>query len=186
MTLASLWLPFLLSTVFVFIASAIINKLPRFWHTSDYKPFANEDEVRAAIRAGSTAPGQYVFPHCKPEAMKDPATQEKFRQGPVGIVNLRRPGSMNPGASLLQWLVFCLLVSVCCALIGVLALAPGADRHQVFRVMALSAAMGYAFGYFQDAIWWGVPWKSAVKYVVDGVIYAIITGVVFVWLWPAA
>src|SRR5690348_777911 len=101
--LAALWLPIVLSGVFVFIASALINMLFKFWHAPDYRGFSNEDEIRAAIRSGAPqAPGQYALPYCTPEAMKDPAMQEKFRQGPVGMVYLRRPGAMNMGGSLLQ------------------------------------------------------------------------------------
>jgi|SwirhisoilCB2_FD_contig_101_396928_length_1891_multi_2_in_0_out_0_2 hypothetical protein len=187
MTLASLWLPIILSAVFVFIASALINMLLKFWHAPDYRRFSNEDEIRAAIRNGNPeAPGQYALPWCTPEAMKDPAMQEKLRQGPVGMVYLRRPGGMNMGMSLFQWLLFCLLVSLFCALIAAHAVPPGANRHLVFHVTALAALMGHAFGCFTDGIWRLFPWKAAFKYIVDGIIYAIITGLTFVWLWPAA
>jgi hypothetical protein len=187
MSLASLWLPIVLSAVFVFIASALNNMFLKFWHTPDYRKFANEDEVRAAIRAGNPAPGQYVVPWCVgPEAMKDPAMKEKFAQGPVGMVMLRRSGPMNMGAPLFQWLLFCVLVSLVAAMIAVHAVPPGANHHLVFHVTALAALLGYAFGAFPDAIWWGFPWKVAFKYIVDGIVYAIITGLTFVWLWPAA
>jgi hypothetical protein len=186
MTLASLWLPIVLSAVFVFIASALINMLLKFWHAPDYRRFSNEDEIRAAIRNGDPeAPGQYALPWCTPDAMKDPAMQEKLRQGPVGRVYLRRPGSMDMGASLFQWLLFCLLVSLLCALIAI-ALPPGTDRHVVFHTVALAALMGHAFGCFPDGIWRLFPWKAAFKYIADGILYAIITGLTFVWLWPTA
>jgi hypothetical protein len=184
--LISLWLPILLSAVFVFVASALINMLLKFWHTPDYRKLANEDAVRAALRAGNPAPGQYVVPWCGPDAMKDPAMKEKFVQGPVGMLLLRRNGAPNMGASLLQWLSFCILVSLVCGLIAAHAVPPGNDHHLVFHVVALSALMGYAFGAFPNAIWWGFPWKVAFKYFIDGFIYAIITGLTFMWLWPAA
>ncbi|MDE2497505.1 MAG: hypothetical protein KGK35_06705, partial [Xanthomonadaceae bacterium] len=70
MTLASLWLPIVLSAVFVFIASALINMLLKFWHAPDYRRFSNEDEIRDAIRNGKPeAPGQYALPWCTPETM---------------------------------------------------------------------------------------------------------------------
>lgn len=184
MTLASLWLPIILSAVFVFIASALINMLLRFWHTPDYRRFANEDDVRAAIRAGDPAPGQYSLPWCGPDAMRDPAMQEKFVQGPVGMVNLRRAGPVNMGAYLAQWLLFCILVSVLCALVA-LVLPAGTDPHQVFHTTALAALLGYSIGLVQSAIWFAWPWKNAFKYMLDGLLYAIITGFTFLWLWPA-
>jgi hypothetical protein len=184
MTLASLWLPIVLSAVFVFVASALINMLLKFWHAPDYRKFANEDAVRAAIRAGNPAPGQYSIPWCDQETMKDPAMQEKFVQGPVGMVNLRRAGPVNMGTYLLQWFLFCGLVSVLCALVA-LVLPAGADPHRVFHTTALAALAGYALGLVQNAIWFAWPWKNAFKYMVDGLVYAIITGLTFQWLWPA-
>ena len=88
MSIAALWLPILLSAVFVFFASSLINMLLKFWHTPDYRSFSNEDEIAAAIRKGGAAPGSYVIPWCKgPDAMKDPAMQEKFNR-------VRLPASM--------------------------------------------------------------------------------------------
>ena len=53
-------------------------------------------------------------------------------------------------------------------------------------LVGLAALMGYAFGPIPNAIWWGHPWTIAVKHVVDGVIYALVTAATFAWLWPAA
>jgi hypothetical protein len=55
----------------------------------------------------------------------------------------------------------------------------------VFHTVALAALMGHAFGCLTDGIWRVFPWKAAFKYIVDGIIYAIITGFTFMWLWPA-
>jgi len=185
MTRASLWWPIILSAVFVFIASALINMLLKFWHAPDYRQFSNEGEVRAAIRAGTPAPGQYSIPWCGPGAMKDPAMQEKFIQGPVGLVNLRGPGPVNMGTYLLQWFLFCILVSVLCALVA-LVLPAGADPHRIFHTIALAALAGYALSLIQNAIWFAWPWGNAFKYIIDGIVYAVITGLTFLWLWPAA
>ena len=98
--LAHLWLPILLSAVFVFIASSLIHMALK-WHNSDYHGFSNEDEVRAAITKGSPAPGQYTLPYCADhkdfgtEAMKT-----KLKDGPVGFMILRAPGPMSMGPML--------------------------------------------------------------------------------------
>ena len=184
--LVQLWLPVLLSAVFVFVASSLLNMVLRFWHAPDYRAFSNEDEVGAAIRKGSPVPGMYVLPYCAPDAMKKPEMQEKFRLGPVGTFALRRSGTMNIGASLVQWFVFCVLVAFFCALLGVHTLPAGAPHGHVFHLVGLAALMGYAFGPIPNEIWWGHPWTIAVKHVVDGVIYALVTAATFAWLWPAA
>jgi hypothetical protein len=77
-SLAQLWLPILLSAVFVFIASSILHMVLRFWHGPDCRGFSNEDELRAAMRKGGAGVGMYMVPYCKPEDMKKPETQQKF------------------------------------------------------------------------------------------------------------
>ena len=184
-SLAQLWLPIVLSAVFVFFASSLLHMVLRFWHGSDGQAFSNEDAVAAAIRAGNSGAGMYLIPYCKPEAMKDPAMQQKFSSGPVGAVFLRQPGAMNLGAFLAQWFAYCLLVSLVCAMLA-LVLPLGAPHHHVFHTVGLGALLAYACGPIPNAIWWGHPWKSAFKHVIDGAIYAVITGATFAWLWPGA
>ena len=124
--LAQLWLPIVASAVFVFIASSLINMLLQFWHRPDYHGFSNEDEVREALRKGMSEPGMYNVPFCTPDGMKSPETQQKFKDGPLAMIALKRGAPMNMGPMLLQWFVFCLLVSFLCAFLaaGSTAAAP--------------------------------------------------------------
>lgn len=182
--LAPLWLPILPFAVFVFFASSVFNMLLKFWHVPDYHGFSNEDEVAAAIRKGNAAAGMYTIPHCTPDAMKKPETREKFRQGSVGAIFLRQPGEMNMGASLGQWFVFCLLVSFLCACLASSVPGMAAPFANVFQLVALGAFMAYALGSVPNGIWCGHPWRSVRKYAIDGLIYAVIAGATFAWLWP--
>ena len=60
-SLASLWLPILLSAVFVFVMSSLLHMvLP--WHRTDYSKVPNEDAVSAALRGFSIPPGDYMMP----------------------------------------------------------------------------------------------------------------------------
>lgn len=186
MSLAQLWLPILLAAVGVFIASSIVHMLLKFWHRSDYRGFANEDAVRTAIRSGSPAPGMYLMPYCLMEDMKKPESVQKFETGPVGFVILRSNGVPNMGKSLALWFLLSLAVSFFCALVAASALAAGADGHRVFHVTALVAFVAYATGSFSMGIWWGQPWRSVFKDAVDGLVYALVTGAVFMWMWPQA
>jgi hypothetical protein len=184
--MAQLWLPIVLSAVFVFIASALINMLFKFWHAPDYHGFSNEDEIAAAMRKGGAAPGAYMIPYCKGmEAMKDPAIQEKFKQGPVACINVRANGPMNLGAYLGVWFVFCLFVSVACAGLAGHVLPAHPDQHLAFHTIGVAALLGYSFGEIPNAIWRGQPWVVTIKYFIDGLIYAVITAATFCWLWPA-
>lgn len=179
-----LWLPIVISAVLVFIASSILHMVLKFWHAPDYRGFSNEDEVGKAIRNGNAAPGMYMIPFCDHEALKNPETQEKFKTGPVGLMYLRPTGQMNMGKFLGQWFVFCLLIGLFCAFIAGPLLASDEAFKRVFHVTGLAAFLGYGFGPIPNAIWRGQPWGSAIKDVIDGLIYALITGAVFAWLWP--
>ncbi|MHB8405487.1 MAG: hypothetical protein ACYDCJ_08705 [Gammaproteobacteria bacterium] len=183
-SLAHLWLPILLSAVGVFIASSILHMVLKFWHMPDYHGFLNENEVAAAIRKGNPAPGMYMLPMCKMEDMKKPETQEKFKQGPVGMLFLRPAGAPGMAKNLVQWFVFCLLVSYFCAYLAGSTLAGGTDGMQVFRVVGTAGIMAYAFGSLPMGIWYGQPWKAVAKDVIDGLIYGLATAAIFAWLWP--
>ena len=183
-SLVQVWLPILLGAVGAFIASSVLHMVLQFWHRPDYHGFSNEDEVRAAIRTGSTMPGMYMLPWCPPEKMKDPAVLSKFAEGPVGLLILRAPGNFNMGKSLGLWFGFCLLVSLLAGYLGVATLAAGTSAMQVFRVTATAAMMAFAVGTLPNHVWWGEPGRATAKNVVDGIVDGCIVGIMFAWLWP--
>ena len=183
-SLAQLWLPILLSGVFVFIASSILHMLLKFWHMPDYHGFSNEDEVRAAVRKGNPTPGMYMLPWCKMEEMKLPAAQAKFTEGPVGFIILRASGMPNMGKSLGLWFVFCLIVAVFAGYIAIHSLPIAAPYLHVFQIVGTAAFMGFAFGSLPMGIWWGQPWGAVAKDMIDGLIYASITAGTFGCFWP--
>jgi hypothetical protein len=182
--LADLWMPIILSAVLVFAASALIHMVLK-WHNSDYRKLANEDAVRAAIRAGNPAPGQYVVPHCPGmKEMQTPEAQQKFVEGPVGFVTLVRNGPPRMGGTLALWFLFTLAIGVIAAYIAARALPTGATFGQVFRVVGTLSCLAYAGGAVPAGIWMGKPWSGVAKEIVDGLIYGALTGAVFAWLWP--
>ena len=185
-SLGQLWLPILLSAVGVFFASSVLHMLLKFWHQADYKGFANEDAIRKAMREQTPKPGIYTLPHCQPGDMRNPEVLEKFNEGPVAMVMLQGNGMPSLGKMLAQWFVFCVVTSLFAAYVAVHALAPSAAAIEVFRMVATVTFMAYAFGSIPLGIWWGQPWSAVFKDVVDGLVYGIITGAVFAWLWPQA
>jgi len=182
--LLQLWIPILLSAVCVFIASSLVHMVLK-WHASDYNALANEDEVRAAIRKGSPAPGQYVLPHCAD--MKDMGKPEmiaKYEEGPLGFLVINPNGVPAMGAALGKWFAFTVLVAFMAAYLASRTLAPGTHYLQVFRVVGAVSFLAYGFGSIPNAIWMGKPWSSALKDLADALIYALLSAGVFGWLWP--
>lgn len=184
--LLDLWLPILLAAVFVFVASSVIHMALQY-HKKDYLKLPGEEDALAALRAQDLRPGQYMFPRA--DSMKEMCSPEmvaKLNQGPVGYLNVMPNGPPSMGKSLTQWFVFSLLVSAFAGYVAGLGLPPGTDYMLVFRATSAVALAGYGLGYMMDSIWKGVPWSSTAKYMFDGLVYALLTGGTFGWLWPAA
>jgi hypothetical protein len=184
-TLADLWLPILVSAVFVFVASSLIHMVLQI-HKGDYEKLPDEASALQALRAAGVRPGQFMFP-C-PSSMKDCGSPEmiaKWQEGPVGTLVMRPNGAPGMGKALGQWFAFCLVVSVFVAYLTGLALPPGADAMRVFRIAGTVAVLGHAFSSVNDSIWKGIRWRTTLKFVFDGIVYGLVTGAAFAWLWPA-
>jgi len=182
--LGALWLPIVLSAVLVFVASAIIHMVLKY-HNRDYKGLPNEDAVRAALRAGNPEPRQYIIPYCADmKDMESPEMQQKYLEGPVGVLHLRRPGPPTMGPMLLQWFLFILVVSFFLGYLAAITIEPGAHYLRVFRVVGVAGFLAYAAGQVPAAIWMGKPWPVAWKEVFDGLVYGLLTAGTFGWLWP--
>ena len=180
-SLAALWLPILLSAVFVFVASSIIHMLLPI-HRSDFKKLPEEDKIRDAVR--DTPPGQYMFPCGKSmQDMQSPEMLEKLKVGPVGIMMVRPDGVWSMGPPLLKWFVFTVVVSGFCAYLTGHGHAPGTA---VFGFVFTVAVLGYFFSQVHEWMWKGLDASIMVKFMVDGLVYALITAGTFAWLWPAA
>lgn len=186
MPFGSLWLPVVLSAVAVWFVSAILHMALKY-HRADYKQLAGEDAVAPPLRQAAKAPGVYVIPYAMdPGQMKDPAIQKKYEEGPVALITVLRNGPPNLGKHLVQWFLFCLLVSFVTGYVARHTLSPGTDGLNVLRVTGTLAFIAYGFGYFQDSIWKGIPWSNSLRGLIDAAVYAVVTGLVFRFLWPGA
>src|SRR5260370_4805025 len=120
--LLELWLPILVSAVFVFIASSIIHMvLP--WHKGDYPKMPNEDKVTDALRPLAIPPGDYMVPRAASQKdMKSPEFQEKLKKGPVMMVTVVPSGAFSMGRNLSMWFVYCVVVRIFAAYVAARAL----------------------------------------------------------------
>jgi hypothetical protein len=179
-----LLLPALYSAIAIFIVSTVIHVALKY-HNSDFHKFGNEDEVRAAIRKANPAPGMYMLPHCSEGGKQDPAVQQKFVEGPIGLVMLRPAGPIQMGPFLGKWFVYCFVVALLSGYVAHFTLpVPAQSYGQVFRLVGTVAWLAFAWAGPADSIWMGKPWSSTIKHMIDGLVYGLLTAGCFAWQWP--
>ncbi|HEY3730619.1 MAG TPA: hypothetical protein VGL28_05090 [Steroidobacteraceae bacterium] len=182
--LASLWLPILLAAVVAHIASSLLHMLVGH-HAGDLKQLPQEDTLLDAVRSAAVAPGDYLAPRpASAKALKDPDYVSKRRRGPVLLLTVMSSGEMQMGKLLTQWFIYLLIVFVLTAYVACHALPTGAPYLKVFQVVGTVAFLGFAMGYPPNSIWWQHRWSSTIKYMIDGLVYALLGAGVFGWLWP--
>jgi hypothetical protein len=181
--LTALLLPILLSAVIVFVASSIIHMvLP--YHRSDYRQLPEEDKLLTTLRTAGLKPGLYHFPFCTHKDMNSPAQQEKFKQGPVGMLTVFPSGPPAMPKFLAKWFVYCLIIGLFVAYLMGHTVASGAHYRVVFRVAGTAAFLAYSLGPLVNSIWKGQPWSVTLKEAFDGLLYSLLTAGTFGWLWP--
>jgi hypothetical protein len=186
MPFGSLWLPVVVSAVAVWFLSAILHMVLKY-HRADHRKLPSEDAVSQALRQAAPSPGVYFTPYLvDPSQLKDPAVRKRYEDGPVAIFTVMRNGVPAMGKHLLQWFVFCFLVSFATAYIARNTLDFGEDGLSVLRLTGAVAFLAYGFGYIQDSIWKGIPWANSLRGIVDAVLYALATGLIFRAFWPGA
>jgi hypothetical protein len=182
-SLTALWLPILLSAVIVFVASSLIHMVLPF-HRNDYRQLPEEDTLLAALRSAGLRRGLYMFPYCTHKDMKSPAVQEKFKQGPVGMLTVFPSGPAAMPKFLGMWFAYCLLIGLFVAYLTGRTVPFGAHYRVVFRVVGTAAFLAYGLGSLVNGIWKGQPWSIVLKESFDGLIYSLLTAGTFGWLWP--
>jgi hypothetical protein len=180
----SLWIPILVSAVLAFIASSVIH-MALGYHKSDFVKVPAQDDVMSALRSFHIPPGDYMMPCPDSMAdMKSPAFIERRDKGPNLVMTVMPNGPYAMGSSMAKWFVYLIVVNLFGAYIAGHALPPGAQYLEVFRIIGATTFMGYALALWQDSIWYHRKMGTTIRNTIDGLIYALLAGGVFGWLWP--
>lgn len=180
----SLWLPIVVSAVFVFIASSIIHMLLGY-HKNDWASVPDEDAFRRAVGPLGLPPGDYMVPRCT--SMKDmgsPEYQAKLKAGPVAMMTVLPNGPGSIGKSLALWFVHCLIVGAFVAWVTGNTMPVGAAYTAVFCVAAVVAFAAYGLAEIPASIWFQRSWGTTARNLFDALVFALLTAGTFGWLWP--
>jgi hypothetical protein len=179
-----LWLPILVSALFVFIASSLIHTLTP-WHKGDYQRLQNEEKAMDTLRALALPLGEYMIPRAQTrQEMGSPEFAAKMKMGPVLAMTVWPNGPVAMGKTFILWFLYLMVVGVFAAYVAGRALPVGAHYLAVFRFAGVTAFIGYSLALWQNSIWYRKPWSTTLKATVDGLIYGLLTAGVFGWLWP--
>ena len=183
-SLFALWLPIVLSAVAVFIVSSVIHMALRY-HNTDYAKIPSEDGLMDAMGAFNIPPGDYVMPHAADmKEMGSPEFKGKQDKGPVAFMTVMPNGQWGMGKQLLLWFLYSLMVGVFVAYITRMTIPAGAEYLLVHRVAGAVAFCAYGMAHLSNSIWYKKKWSGTLKNVFDGLVYGLVTGGIFGWLWP--
>ncbi len=109
---------------------------------------------------------------------------KKFIEGPIRFLTIRKSGPPTMGPALLMWFIFTLLIAALAALITVQGLGLQTHSRMAGHMVGMISLLAYCGGSVQSAIWMGKPWGSVAKDLLDGLIYATISALTFMYFWP--
>lgn len=182
-SLAALWLPILISAVLVFFASFLIHMVVGY-HAADYGRAPSEDAMMDALRGFSIPPGDYMLPCPGRQGARDPAFVAKHRKGPVVMMTVFPAGDLRMGTQLAMWFLYCIGVGVFAAYLTGRALPATTPYLEVFRFSGTVAFVCYGMALWQHSIWYRRKWATTIRSNIDALIYGLLTGGAFGWLWP--
>jgi len=179
--LTMLWLPIVVSALFVFLASNILSMALPFWHRSDFAKLPDEKTVLDALSAAKS--GQYMVPSLDWGKIT-PEQRAEMHRAPMALLLLRNPATFNVGKILTLWFFYAIVISIFVGYLTGLARPAGTPYLEVFRVAGAAAVLAYTFRTIPEGIWFGKPWRIVFKEMIDGTIYGLLTAGAFGWLWP--
>ena len=181
-SLASLWLPILVSAIAVFVLSSLIWAVIQY-HESDWQKLPDEESARSALRGA--APGQYSVPHAAGNKERaDEAWQAKFREGPAAMIIVTPHGQLAMGKQMVLWFIYSIVIAVFVAYVAGTTLSAGAEYLKVFQVTSTVTWLAYGGSAGMNKIWFGYTGGRVAKDLLDALIYALVTAGIFGWLWP--
>ena len=154
------------------------------YHSNNFKQLPDEEGFRQSVGPLEFPPGEYMYPFAgSMKAMQSEEYINKMNEGPVGWLTVMPNGPYAMGKNLFAWFIYSIIVGIFAAYIGVNSLSADAEYLPVMRMIGAAAFGGYALALIQNSVWYSRSWLTTLKFSFDGLVYALVTGGIFGWLW---
>lgn len=180
--LQHLWLPIVVCGVAVFMCSFLVWAiLPH--HRDDWAALPDAEGFRDDLKSRGIAPGTYIFPKMGHKDCNTPEGKANFERAPAGVITVFSKSSM-PKNMFCTFMVFL----VASALIGYVSwVSLKGTPHSFgshFQVVGTIGILTYSFSFLPNMIWFQAGKRAMVNGILDGLLYGLVTGAIFSWLWP--
>ena len=181
MSVWDLWLPIVLTGVATHVISTIAwMVMPH--HKPEWKKLSAEDDFLKWIGDKQISPDQYLFPFTQDSAEmnSEPFKQKQAQCSGMFILWATPP---NMGKSIGLTLLFFFLAAFVIGYLASLGLPNGATFLAVFQFVTTAGLLTHCAGQFPGVFWFR---RRVAMDLADGVVHAVVTGLIFAALWPAA
>ena len=110
--------------------------------------------------------------------------QRKYAEGPIAFLTIRKNGPPTMGTALSIWFAYCVVIAAVAGGLALQGYGLNADVYFAAHLVGVVSFMALVGGSVQMEIWMAKPWSSVLKDALDGLIYAVISALTFMWLWP--
>jgi hypothetical protein len=179
MSVFDLWLPILLAGLATHILSTLAwTVMPH--HSTEWTQMPNEDDVYGTL-SKKVPVGQYVFPYTdSPAEMKSDAFRQKA--GKCSGMLIIWPSQANMGKAIGLTLLTFMIIAFVIGYLASIGLDRGETFMRVFQFVTTTGLLAYVAAKFPMVFWFR---RKIMMDVLDGVVFAFATGLIFAALWPA-
>lgn len=181
MSVFQLWLPIALAGLATHILSTIAWMVSPH-HKPEWTKMPHEDEFQNFLDEKKIEADQYLFPYSQdPNEMKSEEFKQKQAKCRGMLILWKSPPNM--GQAIGMTLAFFFVAAFIIGYLASLGVPAGASFMEVFQFVTTAALLTHCAGQFPGVFWFK---RRVAMDMVDGVVFAIATGLIFALLWPGA
>lgn len=179
MTVYDLWLPILVSGAVTHVISTIAwMAMPH--HKPEWQPMPSEDEFLEWSKQRGIKPGQYMFPFAS-DGKQASSDEFKKKQAICTGMLIYWPTPLNMGKAVGFTLASFMIIAFVIGYIASMGLPAGTPFMRVFQFVTTVGLLAHCAANFPHVFWFR---RKIAMEVLDGILHALATGLIFAALWP--